>query len=274
MGMTEEEKFLFDLNGYLVRPSVLARAEIDAIVDQLDRIHHDPQSLPVHQRDVPSGPSAITIDHPAVLEVLHEVIGPNLHIEVVSGVWRHRGQGFFDLHMGGPMKTDPIFGYRYADGKIYAGMVRVVFELTDIAEDDCATWFLPGSHKSNFPIHAKHHSFNKPNRSPYLRGYSCPAGSVLFFSENTCHGAPLWNRDTPRISIFLAYSHVATCHQRPMIRKEVLEGLTREQQAYFRDTWNQDFTRQNGPMNSVDAFLESGDEARWQGDNVRKQNTE
>ena len=42
--MTDEEKFRFDLTGFLVRPAILERDEIDAIVDQIDRIHHDNES--------------------------------------------------------------------------------------------------------------------------------------------------------------------------------------------------------------------------------------
>ena len=41
MGMTDEEKFRFDLNGFLVRPAILAEDEIAALVDQIDRIHHE-----------------------------------------------------------------------------------------------------------------------------------------------------------------------------------------------------------------------------------------
>ena len=36
--MTEEEKFRFDLTGFLVRPAILTADEISAIVDQIDRI--------------------------------------------------------------------------------------------------------------------------------------------------------------------------------------------------------------------------------------------
>ena len=36
MGMTDEEKFRFDLNGFLVRPAILESDEIEAIVDQID----------------------------------------------------------------------------------------------------------------------------------------------------------------------------------------------------------------------------------------------
>ena len=61
--MTDEEKFRFDLNGFLVRPAILEEDEIAAIIDQIDRIKHYPKSLPPEQRDVPGGPSSLLIDH-------------------------------------------------------------------------------------------------------------------------------------------------------------------------------------------------------------------
>ena len=53
--MTDEEKFRFDLSGFLVRPAILERDEVEAIVDQIERIHHNPESLPPEQRAVPGG---------------------------------------------------------------------------------------------------------------------------------------------------------------------------------------------------------------------------
>ena len=35
--MTDEEKFRFDLSGFLVRPAILERDEVDAIVEQIDQ---------------------------------------------------------------------------------------------------------------------------------------------------------------------------------------------------------------------------------------------
>ena len=46
MAMTEEERFRFDLTGFLVRPAILTPDEVAAIVDQADRIQHNPESLP------------------------------------------------------------------------------------------------------------------------------------------------------------------------------------------------------------------------------------
>ena len=43
MAMTDEERFRFDLTGFLVRPAILKAAEVAAIVAQIDRIKHDPE---------------------------------------------------------------------------------------------------------------------------------------------------------------------------------------------------------------------------------------
>ena len=56
--MTDEEKFRFDLTGFLVRPAILERNEVDAIVNQIDRIHHNKESLPPEHRAVPGGPAS------------------------------------------------------------------------------------------------------------------------------------------------------------------------------------------------------------------------
>ena len=165
--MTDEEKFRFDLTGFLVRPAILERGEVDAIVDQINRIHHNKESLAPEHRAVPGGPASVLIDHPKVLEVLHEIIGPEIRLEHSYSVWREKGQRHGELHGGGPRQADPIFGYRVNNGQIHAGMVRVVFELTDISKKDGGTHFIVGSHKSNFPMHPDHMSLEAGKRSPF-----------------------------------------------------------------------------------------------------------
>ena len=209
-GMTAEEIFRFDLTGFLVRESVLTNEEVGAIRDQILRIRDDPQSLPEAERAVPSGPSAILVDHPKVVEVLNEIIGPEVRLENSYAIWREKDERHGGLHGGGDRQLDPIFGYRSNSGKIYAGMVRVVFELTDIGEHDGATHFIPGSHKLSMPVHPDHLSLEPGHESPFLSSYSCPAGSVVFFTENLCHAGPPWKRDDPRVAVLHAYSHIAT----------------------------------------------------------------
>tara|TARA_B100000686_G_scaffold145986_1_gene153461 strand:- start:1386 stop:2192 length:807 start_codon:yes stop_codon:yes gene_type:complete len=255
MAMTEEEKFKFDLTGFLVRPAILSTDQVEAIVDQVDRIKHAPETLPPEHRDVPGGPASILIDHPKVIDVLHEVIGPDVRLEGCGCVWRKKGESHGELHGGGPQQADPIFGYRVKNGKIHAGMVRVIFELTDIAKNDQSTHFLVGSHKSEFPIHTEHSSLAEGKRSEFLVSYECPAGSAVFFTENLCHAGPIWQKQTPRITILHAYSHLATHWHRLKIPKEVMAGLPRDKQAYFREPWIADFRTNPATHNTTDRFL-------------------
>ncbi len=260
MGMTDEEKFRFDLTGFLVRPAILNQDEIESIVEQIDRIVHDPDSLPPEHRTVPGGPSSVLIDHPKVVEVLHEIIGPEIRMEGCYCAWRNKGESHGGgLHGGGPSQIDPIFGYRCQNGRIHAGMVRVVFELTDVQPEDGATHFIVGSHKANFEMHPDHLSMEPGERSPFLMGYGCPAGSAVFFTENVCHVGPEWTRDTPRIAVLHAYSHLATHWHRLRVPPEVLDGLPREKQAYFREPWIADFRTRPATRNTVDHYLSSGD---------------
>ncbi|MDA0746714.1 MAG: phytanoyl-CoA dioxygenase family protein [bacterium] len=260
MGMTDEEKFRFDLTGFLVRPAVLKKEEIEAIVEQIDRIKHDPESLPLEHRAVPGGPASVLIDHPKVIEVLHEVIGPEVRLEGCVGVWRKKGEAHGGgLHGGGPSQIDPIFGYRCQNGRIHAGMVRVVFELTDVKPKDGATHFIVGSHKANFNMHPEHLSMEPGKRSPFLMGYECPAGSAIFFTENLCHVGPEWTRDTPRVAVLNAYSHLATHWHRLRVASEVLGSLPREKQAYFREPWIADFRTKPATRNTVDHYVNSDD---------------
>ena len=60
-------------------------------------------------------------------------------------MWRLQGEKHGGLHGGGPSQIDPIFGYRCQNGKIHAGMVRVIFELTEICQGDGGTHFVAGS---------------------------------------------------------------------------------------------------------------------------------
>ena len=260
MAMTDSERFHFDLAGFMVRPAILAPDEIAAIVDQIDRIKHEPESLPAAHRAVPGGPSSVLIDHPRVIDVLHDVIGPEIRLESSSSVWRSKGEAHGDLHGGGPQQGDPIFGYRVNNGRIHAGMVRVVFELTDVSKDDGGTHFIAGSHKSNFPMHPDHLSLEPGRRSPFLTTYECPAGSAIFFTENVCHAGPEWRRDTPRVAVLNAYAHLATHWHRLTLPAEVLASLPREKQAYFRPPWIADFRTKPATHNTIERFLANDEE--------------
>ena len=97
---------------FLIRPAIIKPEEVASIRAQVLAIHRDPMSLPAEHRHVPGGPSSLLVDHPAVLGVVHEIIGPDVRIENPNCVVREKGQMHGELHGGGPTQIDPIFGYR------------------------------------------------------------------------------------------------------------------------------------------------------------------
>jgi hypothetical protein len=263
--MSEEERYLLDLNGYFVRPSILTTPEIASITDQIDRLHHDPASLPAHLRAIPSGPSSILIDHPSVIDVVREVIGPEVRLEIPASIWRtkgdgwsqplHRGSSNVDGRPGDAQSADPLTGYRVSNGRIHAGQLRVCFELTGVSEGDGGTAFVPGSHKSEFLFPFKHEAIarGEVDVTPYLRSYSCPSGSAVFFTEAVIHQGPPWLGAHPRVAVFHLYNHVAIQWTTLGLPAHVVAELSLEHQAYFRPAW----WWHSGALNTTEHFLET-----------------
>ena len=92
-----------------------------------------------------------------------------------------------------------------------------------------------------------------------------PAGSAVFFTENLCHAGPVWEKETPRIAILHAYSHLATHWHRLRTAPAILAGLPREKQAYFREPWIADFRTSPATHNTIERFVEK-DEAPYNSD--------
>ena len=77
----------------------------------------------------------------------------------------------------------------------------------------------------------------------------------MFFTENLCHAGPEWKRDTPRVAVLNAYSHLATHWHRLRIPPEVMAALPREKQAWFREPWIADFRTSPATHNTAERFL-------------------
>ena len=71
--MTEAQKYLFDLKGFIALPSLLTEEELKAIRAHQMKFLYERESLPSDERDHHGGPSQILLDHPAVVGVLNEI---------------------------------------------------------------------------------------------------------------------------------------------------------------------------------------------------------
>ncbi|HEX4703855.1 MAG TPA: phytanoyl-CoA dioxygenase family protein [Pseudonocardiaceae bacterium] len=255
MPLTPEELFHFDITGFLVRPGILDADEVAVLRDQVERIYQRPETLTPQQRELPGGAASILIDHPAVVDVLAHLLGPDVRMEASEPMRRTRGQSFYrGFHRGSPYQADPIFGYRVEAGRVFMATIRVMIELTEIRRGDGATAFVAGSHKSNFPLPQRYRTPNACLDDDLVVGYECPPGSAVFFTEGVAHTGLAWQRDEPRIAILNTYSNPAVCYHRSEFSEVVLDGLPAAKLAYFRPVWWLDQNVDPPRTNTADEF--------------------
>ena len=246
--MTDEQKFVFDLKGWMAIPGVLTSEEIEAVKAHVIALKEDPESLDPLDRYSLSGPSQILLDHPVVVGILREI----LHGDRSEECYGFRCENSFPVLRstdyaglaphGGGAGTGP-FSYNCVNGNIFSGLTRVAWELNPVEEGDGGTLFMSGSHKGNFGVHEAHKTMD----SPMFESYTCPPGSVVIFSESVCHAGPLWtNAERPRITIFNCYAAAAAQFQ-INLPYEMIERMPPKRRTLFRGVWTHDF--KNGRPN-------------------------
>ena len=244
--MSEYEKFLFDLKGFLVIPGVLTDEEIRTVRKHTEILLKNPESLPEHHRAPIAGPAEFLIDHPRVMGLLQAVIDPKrerirLESVFISGRSVENTENPWRPHVGGT-NLDPSLSYRFHNGRIYSGMTRIVWELNEVKKGKGGTYLVPGSHKANLAS-AQDGTWPEEADDPdsgVWETYGCPPGSLIMFSEGVRHsGSPWTNPDHPRRAILIAYNHVTVrFHEpKPCMNPEVIGGMSKAHRKFFQDVW-------------------------------------
>ena len=240
--MTDGQNFFFDLKGWLLLPGVLEPSLIEACREHLYKLKNEPESLPVHERYSLAGPTQELIDHPSIVGVLREILAPDpspdaygFRCESSFAMTRKKGQS------GAPPHCGPIVGplaYRVLNGRIWSGLTRVVWELTEVKQGKGGTPIMSGSHKANFPMPEVYREFNP---SMY-ESYACPPGLVLIFSESCWHYGVEWKDSTQdRMAIFNCYNSYLAQWHKVNLPAEVIAQMPPKRQTAFRGVWGHNF---------------------------------
>ena len=210
--MNEEERYLFDLQGYLVVDGVLESDVIARMNAWLDaRAEEDPhwqaQTGNAHiDSPITWGPDFLALlDHPRVLPILKELMGDTLRLDHDYAIFLRPGHGGLPLH-GPKMRDpyDPLHFYHYVDGRIFSGLTVATFALTDVPEGAGGLAVIPGSHKSNFKVPEDIRTFQRS--SPIVRQVPTRAGDCVIFTEKLIHGTLPWQGPGTRRTLFLKYA--------------------------------------------------------------------
>ena len=264
--MTNTQKFLFDLQGYVVVEDVLNDAQcaeaITKITERLKPMEKSPDGYPTHGTWQSAGdllesgePFISLIDHPKIVDVLSEIIGPNLRQEGAYSFVRSKGCPPFEMH-GGHRGGRVNFRYAVHNGQIYTGLTVVSFALQEIAESDGGFACVPGSHKADFAIDADERKQLFAFGGPLVRNIAAPKGSAIIFTETLAHGANTWQADEPRYGLFYKYNDRAAIYHCQGFRRpsnEALAMMTDAQRCYFNTAW-EGFGPEGRPRNDVAEF--------------------
>jgi ectoine hydroxylase-related dioxygenase (phytanoyl-CoA dioxygenase family) len=216
--MNEQERYVFDLKGYLVIRGALDPAHVAALnatIDTTERLSDDDVPPPVRlQREVRGSkdmrihnvkelgePFERLIDLEPIVSLVQDMIGSRIRLNHDYAILRyHEGDRTF-FHLGNTPVT-PSCQFRVHDGHFFSTLVKVVFPLTDQAVEDGCFSVVPGSHKSNFP----NPYGNDPEDNVIREPVPCRAGDAVIFTEALTHGSEVNRTGKPRRTLYYAYS--------------------------------------------------------------------
>ncbi len=230
--LTDEDKFLFDLRGFIIVRSVLSVAECDDLVRLADDVWpRQPDDGPYRRFNGISswGQRFVDLmDHDKLLPYLVELVGSRLRIDHDYCIFMRKGAGSHTLH-GGPWRYESDHWYRYHDGVMRNGLTVATWNLTDVGPGDGGFVCVPGSHKSNFLQHMPRDVARFERGEDWVVQPRMAAGDVLIFTEALIHGTAAWTADHERRTFLYKYSPPhSTWARRPYDPAEFPEATDRQ----------------------------------------------
>lgn len=266
--MSEDERYLFDLNGYLVVRNVLSHEQVAQANAAIDARSH----LMVSRNDgalrnakpgsalYGTGPGrkdlggmlqwgkpdssvfASILAHPRLVPLFNGIIGQGYHMDHLPlCIAQDQGAEGFQLHGGTVDCTtgeyNPHLSYTCHHGMIRSALLGCNVILTDHNYGDGGFCIVPGSHKSNFKM--PNGMVDGEKYAEYIVQPATKAGDVILFSEGTVHGAMPWTpQDRQRRVCLYRFAPATNVYGRSYFGHEgggwpveMYDGLTEAQRA-------------------------------------------
>jgi len=209
--LTDQQRILFEANGFLVVPNALSAdelTEVRAAADTAEARWHANPSLPGQRTEVLNQiQSPIEYDdrllkllwHPKVFPLVRAIVGSDVqmidndyfitppHTPRSHAGWHH------DVGMLGVYHPRSVM------------MVKTFFLLTDVDADSGGTSMVPGSHR--FPADFQFPRVDDPRDMPGAIQMTGKAGTAYLFNGRTYHCAVNNNSDHPRRVLIYNYGH-------------------------------------------------------------------
>jgi ectoine hydroxylase-related dioxygenase (phytanoyl-CoA dioxygenase family) len=245
--VSDIERYLFDLNGYIVIKSALSKDEVDRLNHVIDRrgLDHAHNLIPTHAAG--SHYAALLsqdrafrdlIDHPSVMPYLEEWIGgvnfyeksSRVRLDHTYFIFSEPGAKGANLHLGGTPYIHPT-SYQVQNGSICSALTVVSYALNEVIPGRGGFACIPGSHKSNF--RCPEPFVNLTDTSAVISPRVSP-GDAIIFTEALTHGSFPWTAPHRRRVLFYKYSPTHMAWMQSRWPDELLELCTEKQRALLQ----------------------------------------
>lgn len=266
--MSATDKYLFDLNGFIVIRGALSEEEVadanNAVEAHMDTLHERTGKLRTSglygrqskalEGDGRTGrkdmggmlgwtkphcePFRNFLCHPRVVPILIELLGVGYRLDHSPlMITQERGAEGHTLHGGAVTESgEPAWPllYSFSHGKMRNQLLTVCMQLADAGPTDGGFCVVPGSHKSNFPVPPAIADLGEPHLAEHVRQPVIDKGDVLIFTEAVLHGTLPWAADHQRRTVIYRFAPPGSAYGRgwlPEWPPEMLDGMTPAQLA-------------------------------------------
>ena len=223
--MSEREKYLFDLQGFLVIRSILSGAQVQALNEALDANLDKRKDDP--GRDTSSAlegtyirglyegmleweqpwclPFRNLLAHPKLIPYLNTLLGRGWKLDHLPFIFTSEaGTESLRLHGSGNFTFNGSRFYAYQNGTMRCGLINCQYQLNDVNPGDGGLCVIPGSHKANFACPDDILAWEADQEIVYH--VPMQAGDMVIFNEATIHGTLPWQGKAERRSLFYRFT--------------------------------------------------------------------
>jgi ectoine hydroxylase-related dioxygenase (phytanoyl-CoA dioxygenase family) len=287
--MTEDERYLFDLNGFIIVKSVLTIEEVQEANSVIDRHAHEMverqegalRNAVQGTKFYGDGPGRMDLGkclewgadesrvfqsilaHPRLVPLFHGILGKGYRMDHLPLILaQNKGSEGFQLH-GGTIdctsgEYNPHLAYHCHHETIRSSLLGCNVILTDHNAGDGGFCIVPGSHKSNFRMPKG--MVDGEKYEEFIIQPPTKAGDVILFSEGTVHGAKSWTSDQQRRTALYRFAPATAAYGRSFFGHEgggwpvrMYEGLTEAEKAVLEPPYANRLDRPNiNPDGSVE----------------------
>jgi ectoine hydroxylase-related dioxygenase (phytanoyl-CoA dioxygenase family) len=279
-GMSEDDRYLFDLNGFVIVRGVLSAEQVkeanrvidDKMTGMIERTDKSLRNAVQGTYMYGSGPGRKDLGqvlewgsestvfksilaHPKLVPYFHTILGKGYrmdHLPLV--IAQDKGAEGFQLH-GGTIdctsgEYNPHLAYTCMHGTIRSALLGCNLMLTDHNAGDGGFCVVPGSHKSNFKMPKG--MVDGERYREYIVQPETKAGDVVLFSEGTVHGAMAWTPERQRRVCLFRFAPATNAYGRSYMGHEgggwptrMYEGLNEAQRAVLEPPYANRLDRPN-----------------------------